>query len=86
MANGPESEPGPSNWLVRSFSDELHEKSPGDTLSRGLATKVAVDRHREAQLGTLREQWNLFLLEGREMALQLVDFTSSGILLAKPFF
>ncbi|KAI4167237.1 MAG: hypothetical protein LQ343_007373 [Gyalolechia ehrenbergii] len=45
---------------------------PGDALSRGLATKTAVDGLRERRLGALRDQWNLFLVEGREMATQFV--------------
>lgn len=68
-------EPGPSNWLLRSFSDDLQEETSGDALNRGLATKVAVDRHRERQPTALRDQWNLFLLEAREMAIESVVFT-----------
>lgn len=65
-----EPELGPGNWLVRSFSDDLSNKNPSDALSRGLATKVAVDREHEKKMAALRDQWNLFLLEGREMAIQ----------------
>lgn len=70
MTTDVETEPGPSHWLVRSCSDEIFEKMPGDALSRGLATKTAVDGLRERRLGALRDQWNLFLVEGREMATQ----------------
>jgi hypothetical protein len=63
---------GPSNWLLRSFSDDLHEENPGDALNRGLATKVAVDRHRERQSIALQDQRNPFLLKAREMAVESV--------------
>jgi hypothetical protein len=65
-----ETEPGSGNWLVRTFSDELSHKNPGDPLSRGLSTKVALDREREKRLAELRDQWNMFLLEGREIAVR----------------
>lgn len=64
------SDPGPSHWLVRSFSDDLSQERPGDALSRGLAAKVVHDGHNESRLAALRDQWNLFLVEGREMAIQ----------------
>ncbi|KAI4145955.1 MAG: hypothetical protein LQ341_002229 [Variospora aurantia] len=66
------SDPGPSHWLVRSFSDDLSQERPGDALSRGLAAKVVHDGHNESRLAALRDQWNLFLVEGREMAIQSV--------------
>ncbi|KAI1344528.1 hypothetical protein F5Y15DRAFT_424676 [Xylariaceae sp. FL0016] len=57
--------------IVRSFSDDLQSKYPSNLLSRGLATKVAIDRHREnSNLASLQDQWNIFLLEGREIALR----------------
>lgn len=67
-----ELEPGPSQRLLRNFSDEFQEKSPGDVVARGLAVKVAVDRQRERYPTTLRDQWDLFLLDARDMALRLV--------------
>ena len=36
-------------------------------MSRGLGKKVALDRHREREAEELRDQWNMFLLEGREI-------------------
>ncbi|KAL9045746.1 MAG: hypothetical protein Q9214_001262 [Letrouitia sp. 1 TL-2023] len=45
---------------------------PGDTLNRGLAAKVAIDERHEGRLAALRDQWNLFLLEGREMAIRSI--------------
>jgi len=71
-------EPGPSNKIVRTFSDELQEKSPRDGLSRGLAAKVAVDRHRERHPSALQQQWSLFLLDAREMALRSVKRNRPG--------
>lgn len=73
MTNDTITDPGPSHWLVRSFSDDLSEERPGDALSRGLAAKVVHDRHHDSRLAALRDQWNLFLIEGREMAIQSAD-------------
>ena len=65
-----ESEPRTGDWLVRNPSDEMRNNNSSDVLIRGLATKVSGDRAHEQRLATLRDQWNLFLLEGREMAIQ----------------
>ena len=62
------SDPGPSNRLVRTFSDELQQKRPGEALSRGLAAKVALDRHRDGHYKRQQQQWDVFLLDAREMA------------------
>ena len=73
MATEQDAEPSAGNMLVRSFSDELQKKTPGDALARGLAAKIIHDEHREDQLAALRDQWNLFLLEGRELAIRSAD-------------
>lgn len=73
MTNDMVTDPDLSHWLVRSFSDDLSEERPGDALSRGLAAKVVHDGHHESRLAALRDQWNLFLIEGREMAIQSAD-------------
>lgn len=62
----------PNQRLIRSFSDTLREEMPADALSRGLAARIAIDGNQEDQLAALRDQWNLLLLEGREMAVQSV--------------
>ena len=62
-------ERGPDQKLLRTFSDEFQEKNPGDVISRGLAAKVAIDRQSE-RYPTLPEQWDLFLLDARDMALR----------------
>lgn len=60
------------NDVVATFSDDLRQQSPGNMLSRGLASKVAIQRHREKELGELRDQWNTFLLEGRDIAIRYI--------------
>ncbi|KAL8649651.1 MAG: hypothetical protein Q9210_004275 [Variospora velana] len=72
MAHDMISDPGPSHWLLRSFSNDLSEENPGDALTRGLASKVVHDGHDESRLAALRGQWSLFLVEGREMVIQSV--------------
>lgn len=63
-------EPSSGNMLIRAFSDELSKRNAKDSMSRGLAAKVAVDREQEKRLATLRAQWGLFLQEGQQMAQQ----------------
>lgn len=60
-----QADPGPSSGLIRRFSDKLSETSPSEPLSRGLASKVAVDRNRER---SLQHEWDKLLLDGRELA------------------
>lgn len=61
-----------SNDDVANFSDDLRQQSPSNMLSRGLASKVAIQRHRENELGGLRDQWNTFLIEGRDIAIRYI--------------
>lgn len=61
-----------NNEPLDAFSDDLRHQSISDMLSRGLASKVIIDRHREKELGELRDQWNTFLLEGREIAIRYI--------------
>ncbi|KAL8707334.1 MAG: hypothetical protein Q9220_007624 [cf. Caloplaca sp. 1 TL-2023] len=56
--------------LIRTFSDKISEDDPGDILNRGLATPVATDRYSERRVAELRDQWNLFLIEGQEIAVE----------------
>ncbi|RWA13068.1 hypothetical protein EKO27_g2021 [Xylaria grammica] len=56
-----------SSQLVRSFSDDLEKQAVGDALTRGLVAKVSLDRQRERN-AALQEEWNHFLIEGRELA------------------
>ncbi|KAI1131428.1 hypothetical protein F5Y10DRAFT_233646 [Nemania abortiva] len=63
----------PTTQLVRSFSDDLQKRTPGDALARGLVAKVAVDKQRETNRAALQSQWNSFLLEGRDLALSTVQ-------------
>ncbi|KKK16406.1 hypothetical protein ARAM_004744 [Aspergillus rambellii] len=72
MAACTSDEPGTSNWLVSSFNDDPQEKGAADTLNRGLAAKMAVERYREEEPLSLRDQWNLFLQEAHEMAIDSV--------------
>ncbi|KAI0415251.1 hypothetical protein F5X98DRAFT_230062 [Xylaria grammica] len=60
-----------SSQLVRSFSDDLEKQAVGDALTRGLVAKVSLDRQRERN-AALQEEWNHFLIEGRELAHSLV--------------
>ncbi|UPL02884.1 hypothetical protein LCI18_013818 [Fusarium solani-melongenae] len=62
---------GPSGGVIRRFSDNVSHSSPGEPLGRALAAKVAFDRNRE-RLGSLRDEWDHLLLEGRELAHGLV--------------
>ncbi|KAH9904446.1 hypothetical protein F4778DRAFT_62818 [Xylariomycetidae sp. FL2044] len=62
-------EPTPAKQLLRSFSDDLCRERPGDSLSRGLRTHLTVERHRQEQSVALSQEWNMFLTEGRELAL-----------------
>ena len=68
MATSPIKQCNGEHQITRAFSDISRQQHPGDILSRGLGKKVAMDRYREREAGELRDQWNMFLLEGREMA------------------
>ncbi|KAJ5452461.1 hypothetical protein N7445_000644 [Penicillium cf. griseofulvum] len=61
----------PSGGLIRRFSDDISESSPGEPLGRALAAKVAVDRNQERS-ASLRAEWDQLLLEGRELAQESV--------------
>ncbi|KAK8016969.1 hypothetical protein PG993_015158 [Apiospora rasikravindrae] len=58
--------------LIKSFSDDIRQDHPGDLLSRGLSTAVAIDRQREKDSASIREQWNFLLAEGRQFAIDLI--------------
>ncbi|KAI1119340.1 hypothetical protein F5Y14DRAFT_457659 [Nemania sp. NC0429] len=68
----PGQEGDPPSQLVKSFSDDLQRTGPGDTLQHGLAVQVAVDRQQEENIAILRDKWNFFLLEGRDLAQRLI--------------
>ncbi|KAJ6178724.1 hypothetical protein N7519_009185 [Penicillium mononematosum] len=57
----------PSRGLIRRFSDDVSQSSPCKPLNRALAAKVAFDRNRERS-GSLRDEWDQLLSEGRELA------------------
>ncbi|KGO51324.1 hypothetical protein PEX2_008910 [Penicillium expansum] len=57
----------PSGGLIRRFSDDISDSSPGEPLGRALAAKVAVNRNQERSF-SLRVEWDQLLLEGRELA------------------
>lgn len=57
----------PSQGLIRRFSDDISESSPGESLCRALAAKVAFDRNQE-RTDSLRDEWDQLLLQGREFA------------------
>lgn len=61
----------PSGGIIRRFSDEVSYSSPGEPLGRALAAKVAYDRNQERS-ESLRYEWDLLLLEGRELAQHLI--------------
>lgn len=67
MAAPPTEQSERSHQTIRAFSDRSRQQHPGDIMSRGLGKKVALDRHREREAEELRDQWNMFLLEGREI-------------------
>ncbi|EEA28122.1 hypothetical protein PMAA_029400 [Talaromyces marneffei ATCC 18224] len=54
----------PSSGLIRTFSDELQERGSTNPLGRGLAAKVALDRHHEE---FLTQQWDILLSDAREL-------------------
>lgn len=54
----------PSRGIIRTFSDELREIDSANPLGRGLAAKVALDRHQEE---FLTESWDVFLSDAREL-------------------
>jgi len=56
--------------LLQSFSDGLRQGCESDVLSRGLSTTIAIDRQREKNLAALKDQWNMFLSEGRQLAIE----------------
>ncbi|KAJ5658518.1 uncharacterized protein N7484_002167 [Penicillium longicatenatum] len=57
----------PSGELIRRFSDDISESSPGEPLGRALAAKIAVDRNR-GRSDSLRAEWDRLLMKGRELA------------------
>lgn len=57
----------PSQGLIRRFSDDISQSAPGESLGRALAAKVAFDRNQE-RAGSLRDEWDQLLLQGREFA------------------
>ena len=59
MSAADEPEPGTKQRLLKSFSDELREKNPGDAVGRGIAAKVVIDRKRERHPLVSQDQWNL---------------------------
>lgn len=64
--------------LIRSFSDEFRQTYPGEILSRGLSTAVAIERQRERDLTALKDQWNILLSEGRQLAAEFVCLRSEA--------
>lgn len=56
--------------LIRSFSDNLRQDNPGEIIGRGLSTAIAIDKQRERNSAALRDQWNVFLAEGRQLAIE----------------
>lgn len=67
MALTDPTDPGPSNKIVRTFSDELSSKTPNDTLTRGLAAKVSDDRAKEQRLRILQRDWALLFQDAGEL-------------------
>lgn len=67
MADFDDTNTVPSSRLLRSFSDDFREQNPGDSLGRGLAAKVAIDKHRESHA---RQQWNTLLQDAQEMVIE----------------
>lgn len=57
----------PSQGLIRRFSDDISQSSPGESLGRALSAKVAFDRNRERSR-SLRFEWDQLLLQGQELA------------------
>ena len=68
MAVLSEEELEPSKMPVRTSSDQLQKRILSDTLSQGLVTKATQDTYSKDQTAALRDRWNHFLLEGREVA------------------
>ncbi|KAJ8133472.1 hypothetical protein O1611_g154 [Lasiodiplodia mahajangana] len=69
------------NELVQRFSDGRRQSEPGDTMVRGLATRTVLDNRREDQFAALQDQWNMFLLEGRELSLGIASDDDEAFLL-----
>ena len=63
MNRGRQAEPG---GITRRFSDISHS-SPGEPPNRALAIRAACDQEKERSW-SLQEEWDQFLLEGRELA------------------
>jgi hypothetical protein len=60
----------PSSGLIRTFSDELQKIESTNPLERGLAAKVALDRHREE---FLIQEWDILLSDARKIPDTLVQ-------------
>ncbi|KAF3401079.1 hypothetical protein DPV78_004951 [Talaromyces pinophilus] len=60
----------PSSGLIRTFSDELREIDSTNPLGRGLAAKVALDKHQEE---FLTQQWDILLSDARELPCTLLQ-------------
>jgi hypothetical protein len=56
--------------LVRSFSNDLRKRTPGETLSRGLIYNEAAEKQRDRKNAAVQDQWNMLLNEGRLLAIK----------------
>lgn len=54
----------PNSGLIRTFSDDLREIDSTNSLGRGLAAKVALDKHQEE---FLPKEWDILLSDAREL-------------------
>ncbi|KAJ1323734.1 hypothetical protein MN608_10979 [Microdochium nivale] len=72
----------PGFQLVRAFSDEFRQDSQSNILGRGLSTAIITADQKQENLAHLRDQWNVFLLEGRKLAIDLIP-SEEAILLAQ---
>ncbi|KAI1325753.1 hypothetical protein F5Y16DRAFT_401083 [Xylariaceae sp. FL0255] len=65
----------PNTQLVRSFSDDLNKPAGFDTLTRGLAARVTLERHYE-KITAPQEGWDYFLHEGADLAKRAIIYAS----------
>ena len=61
-------DPGPSQQIIRRFSDDMEKRGHGGTLSQGLAVKVSRDRRDEKSAELLQREWDLLLADADHLA------------------
>jgi hypothetical protein len=61
-------DPGPSNGLIRAFSDEEGGEELASTLARSLSDKVQRDRGEERRIEVLRREWPLLFADANRLA------------------